>query len=136
MKCYPERIIRGLLFTAGGLDQTTHPLHGFTFRTEAALCLQWARLHIHIHARRRLVKGMTHETLMSGVCVCVCGVRRQGFGKQYSRCVCEGAHHHPLPRPHDFVFILVFHFLLPGFQGRWFAFRRTMKSEVDSFNTV
>lgn len=91
MKCYSEGIISGLLFTVGGLDQTTHPLCGFTFRTEAALCLRWGRLHIHIHALHRPGKGMTHESLMSGVCVECAVFAARDFGKQYSRACVKGS---------------------------------------------
>lgn len=59
-----------LLFTVG-LDQTTHPLCGFTFRTEPALCLGDARLCIHSGAKHRLAKSMTLESLMSGEWVAI-----------------------------------------------------------------
>lgn len=95
MKCYSGRIICGLLFTTSGLDQATHPLCGFTSRTEAALCLCRRRLHIHIHAQRKLVKDTTHETLMSGVCAC-----RRGLRRQYS----------VWKRSHTRVFLLIIRF--------------------------
>lgn len=69
MKCYSEGIISGLLLTAGGLDRTTHPLCGFTFRTEKALCLCPGRLHIRTEAPHRPVKRVTHESLMSEDCL-------------------------------------------------------------------
>lgn len=70
MKHYTDGIRRGLLFTAGGSDQTTHPVCGFTFRTEASLCLWGARLHMHPGARN----SKEHDSRESA--------EREAFGKQ------------------------------------------------------
>ena len=112
-----------MLFTAGGSDQTTHPLCGFTFRTEAALCQRRGRLHARIHARHRLVKDMSHESVVSGV-----------FAGKVLENNTEGVREGVL-HLEDYATVFPYFLFWLSFQGRLFGFRRTMKSEVLKLNT-